>query len=430
MKLYAILIVLLGLSLVDCAKSRGSRSSARKITTRRPSPSRNVNTTPYHRTNNVATQGYNHGNAANKATTPRYNIQTHATVRNYPQQTYNQPTQGYNRPQQGYNQPGYKPGYNQPNYHPPSYGQPGYHPQGYNQPGFPGYGGFPGGGHQPWYYSKKDHSTRNSVLAGLGGSALGLYLGYKLGSIGNNINSPFHSNYPGYPSYSVVHHYHHGDKPIPKESNLESKVVSKCENIGDFCTNNTTPLCLTNGTIYCMAPLDTTITCKMNETEYKCINSSILVPCNDQPQNTSCTNTTSISIPCITTINIFGDFATNTLKIHKLSKRSESETMTTTEANNVTTGVDANVTSESSNITTTTSAPIMVGDSPEPSSSLTHQGISNKFCVTIIADPVKPPEITNNIEYLEYLQANPAEKKQVDEKVEDFFSRIVNYIFY
>lgn len=432
-----VFIFVVGINLSECR--RGGGSSARRTPTRSPSNRRTTTyrspqraTTPRY---NIQTQqaypnynqpSYNRPSAAQKVTTPRYNIQTQQSYPNY-----NQP--GYNRP--GYNQPGY----NQPHYNQPGYNQPHYNQPGYGQPGFPN-------SYSPGTWSQNNnHGVRNSVLAGLGGSALGLYLGYKLGGLSNGQNSPNYIAGPGgAPQYSVVHHYYHGDRPIPKDGTVEPSAIKKCDNV-TFCTPNTTPLCMSNGTVYCIASLDSTITCSENSTELRCINSTITVPCDANSTNCNMTslNTTTLSIPCVTTIDVFGDFGSNKLSVNKISKRAAEDIVTTT-METILSAIDNNSTSnvtesnsnnnETTSTSTTTALPVSMAQTANiPSNMITSQGISNKYCVTVIAEPYKapviPPDMNNN-EFVKFVRSNNEVQADVNGKVSDVFNTILSQIFF
>nr|XP_022899985.1 uncharacterized protein LOC111413300 isoform X1 [Onthophagus taurus] len=272
-----------------------------------------------------------------------------------------------------------------------------------------GYGGRPNyynsyNSYSPYYtpsYSKypnlyqpvgkyKNHRVRNSVIAGLGGSALGMYLGYKLGTYTSGLNqliggynsgynNPFLNN-PGYnnggsrygtgfPQYSVVHHYHHGKKPIPQTIEVKENVIKQCGNDTNFCTPNTTPLCRTNGTIYCIAPISATSNCVASSvTHLPCLNTTISIPCVNA-SGLNCHNgvmlSETVAIPCVSNISVYGDFTGNKLQVHTFT------------ADNSTADI-----------------------------AVTGQGIKNNFCVTVIADPVKIPKKWKNQQNLWYLGNN------------------------
>lgn len=418
-----ILLVLLLISLdgllVDGRKSigssrRGGSSNARSYRVV-PTSKTHVNTqqSSYntHGSNSYSGNNYNtQRKAVNVGTTPRYIMHTQAPVkyhppatqatpRNYPQVTpkkvYQQ--QAVYTPKPSYTQ---KPVYPQQSSYPkqphpqqnyPSLSQPTHRPYGGSYSGGnnynnynPGYGG---------YYKKKDHTVRNTVLAGLGGSALGMYLGYKLGGLTNSMNNPYGGAYGGYggysggvgggagggmPPYSVVHHYHHGDKPIIQNAVVEQNVITPCSDV-QMCMPNTTPLCMTNGTIFCVTPIGQTSTCTANSTDLPCITANITAPClnaTDEACNNTQLTTQNLEIPCVSSIDVYGDFATNKLSVQSAG------------------GVNSN-----------------------GQDSLTNQGISNKYCVTVIAEPLIEPKNLSNAEYVKYLQENPYANAEADAKV-------------
>lgn len=427
-----ILFVFQLLDLSECRRGGGFGSSARRVATRGPTRRTTTYRSPQRATTpryNIQTQqaypnynqpSYNRPSAAQRSTTPRYNIQTQQS---YP--SYNQP--GYNQPH--YNQPGY----NQPHYNQPGYNQPHYNQPGYNQPGFPSGNNYysPGAWQQ-----NKDHSVRNSVLAGLGGSALGLYLGYKLGGLTNTNNGPQYigGGPGGYPQYSVVHHYYHGDKPIPKEATVQSNDIGQCNNV-TFCTPNTSPLCMSNGTVYCIAALEITSDCNSteNSTSLRCLNSTITLPCEANSTNCNGTslNTTNILIPCVTTVDVFGDFTSGKLSVNKLSKRSIEDNSTTTTESSTSTDQSAD------NVTSTT----VSSSSVAPISSTEHQtdisvssrGFGKKYCVTVIAEPVKAPVIPPNLsneEFVKLAKSDAMIQEESGQKVSQVLGVLGNLLFF
>lgn len=406
---FVILVIALNCLWVDCRRSIGS---SRRTSSSSRTYSRNVPTskTPVY-TSGGSNNNY-YGNtyqrkASNVGTTPRYVVKTQPTVR-YQQVTqkpvYTQQS-GYT-PRPAYQQPVYtqRPVYTQQ----ASYPKQPYHQQNYpnfNQPTVRPYGGYGSNFGNNYYnpsggYHKKDHSVRNSVLAGLGGSALGMYLGYKLGSFTSDLNNPHRyggmpGGYGGYgapaPQYSVVHHYHHGDKPIYENAVVEPNVITPCKDV-NICTPNTTPLCMNNGTIYCVAPTTQTSMCNVNSTMIPCVNATISAPClnaTDGNCNSTELTTQNLEIPCVSSINVFGDFNTN-----RLSVQSEG-----------------------------------AATSNNGQGALTSQGINNKYCVTIIAEPLVEPKNLSNEEYVRYLNDNPYAKEEAGAKVGNIMNQIGGFMF-
>ncbi|GJQ65207.1 hypothetical protein Trydic_g7344 [Trypoxylus dichotomus] len=379
-------LVLLSLCLLLVSGRRTYGGSSRRGSSSSRTYSRAVPTSKPH-VNSQSSNNYDtQRRATNVGTTPRYVVRTQATVRQHPPVTQ---ATVRNYPQQSvYGQKPLYPqqaSYPQQNYQ--SFGQPGYRPYGtysgnnyYN----------PSGG----YYKHKDHSVRNSVLAGLGGSALGMYLGYQLGGLTHSWNNPSNSGFgmnSGMPQYSVVHHYHHGDKPIIQNAVVEENVIAPCAKDVSMCMSNTTPLCMTNGTIYCVTPIGQTTTCQENSTNLSCVNATITAPClnsTDGNCNSTQLTTENLQIPCVSNINVFGDFNTNRLQIQG------------------------------------------EGTAPNGQNTLTNQGINNRYCVTVIAEPLIEPKDLTNEEYVKYLQKNPYAKQDAEEKAENMMNSIGAYMFF
>lgn len=225
------------------------------------------------------------------------------------------------------NPPGY-PGYHPPP-SPPGYpsGYPGYHPppQPAYQSGFPGYhppGGNVNYGHitvinnsptnvgygHGYGYDSRYHGSSDNTL-------LGLYVGYKIGQLMN------HNHYHDHIYHDTVnrninenrryevHHYYHGKEAVPEKATLQSNSITVCKpETKDMCVGDSVPLCMQEGTLLCVSNPKSTVPCKDNST-LNCVNA--VVPClnsTDPSCKNSSTNTTSISMPCISTININGTF--------------------------------------------------------------------------------------------------------------------------
>lgn len=210
--------------------------------------------------------------------------------------------------------PGYQPGF--PGYHPPP-------PPGY-QSGFPGY-------HPPSTNVNYGHITviNNSPTSGGYGygynsphygssdnTLLGLYVGYKIGQLMSH--NHYHDNI--YHDTTVnrniyenrryeVHHYYHGKESVPDKATLQSNSITVCKpETKDMCVGNSVPLCMQEGTLLCVSNPKSTVPCKDNST-LSCVDA--VVPClnsTDPSCKNSSTNTTSISMPCISTVNINGTF--------------------------------------------------------------------------------------------------------------------------
>lgn len=259
-----------------------------------------------------------------------------------------------------------------------------------------------------------DHSVRNSVLAGLGGSALGLYLGHKLGATSN------YGELGSKQNYSVVHHFHQGDRPIEKYTKIEADVIEECGNV-TFCPNNTRALCSTNGTVYCVADINSVTVCEEISTERNCVHSWVTLPCH----GFNCNETTLISIPCLSILVVLTNSTTTTTGM--VENANEISTipnmgsimMSSEEMSTITTTMDGIMT------TTLASMPEEIGDNS------TNQGNSNMYCVTVIAEPVRKPLIPpdlSNAEFMKYVSKHSQAKVKVDAKFDDLFGAMLNHV--
>lgn len=148
------------------------------------------------------------------------------------------------------------------------------------------------------------HNSDNSLL--------GLYVGYKIGQWSSHNHYMHQSSYTGR-NYEV-HHYYHGRESVPNKATLESNSITVCKpETKDMCVGSSVPLCMKDETFLCVADPKTTVPCKHNSTLY-CVNA--VVPCMNSTDSacgnsSSSNNTTIISMPCISYININGSFNGN-----------------------------------------------------------------------------------------------------------------------
>lgn len=228
--------------------------------------------------------------------------------------------------------------------HPPPYSLGSAPPIGFRQPvpsapppayhsGFPGYHSQPPpayhtiypGNHPPNTNINYGHATvinNGGVSSGYvrhsdssDNTLLGLYVGYKIGQLSSHshYHRPIYYDSTHQTTYAErnyeVHHYYHGRESVPNKATLESNSITVCKpETKDMCIGSSVPLCMQDGTFLCVSDPKSTVPCKDNNT-LKCVNA--VVPClnsTDPGCKNSSTNTTSISMPCISTVNINGTF--------------------------------------------------------------------------------------------------------------------------
>lgn len=177
-----------------------------------------------------------------------------------------------------------------------------------------------------------------------------------------------HSHYGGfgYPVSYSVHHYHHDRDAIPEKTTIPAQSIVLCDTNATLCAPNTMPLCMNNGTLLCVSFPQVVQPCKDN-TSINCVRTEI--PCLNEtdPNCNKVTNKTVLDMPCISSVNITGNFNQN---------QSDTSANGTLVLNN-TQPLDANTTSLLQNAT--------------------------DFCVTIVALPVAYNETAEKIKYEENL---------------------------
>ncbi|XP_019870725.2 uncharacterized protein LOC109599210 [Aethina tumida] len=283
--------------------------------------------------------------------------------------------------------PVFQPTYNGGTFNPPQASYPhqnwGHHPQGGHHS--------PGGGvtiinnniNNHGYSAPMAYPSYTYHSHDTGSGTLGFFLGYSLAKIStptyHTHNSNFYDGYrPRYDHYEVHHYYHNTEKVVEKEKIIESNTIVGCVgDSGSICPANTTSLCTSNGAIMCVASALSTVPCK-DVKDTNCIKSS--VPCIDKnaPEcKDSSQNTTTVSIPCISTAKIYGNvtYVNNTILVEptNVTSNNNNATNSTITANNSTTPVP----------TTTTPVPTTTA----PSTTTTAKPEPQNFCVTIIALP-------------------------------------------
>lgn len=308
----------------------------------------------------------------------------------------------------GYGPPAYTPHNNPagngapPAYHPgysPGYGQ--YGSGTYHAPGTGGvtiinnnvnnhhsYGG--GGGYGYGYGYPSYHYTSGDT----GSGTLGFFLGYSLAKLTTpsyhyHVGSSSYSHAPIYDHYEV-HHYYHNNQNVPKQAEIQPNAIVGCiGDAGSFCPANTTSLCTNNGAVMCVASATSTVPCS-NEKQTNCVKSTI--PCVNSSTAEcakSSQNTTTLSIPCISTAKVYGNLnvVNNTIVI-------SNTTAVSTSASNVTTTGTNNGTVSSTALPQTTTPNLQTTTSNSTNSTVEKKDPPQVFCVTILALPAarKPPE--------------------------------------
>lgn len=232
-----------------------------------------------------------------------------------------------------------------------------------------------------------------------GSGTLGFFLGYSLAKL----TTPSYHYHVGYSSYShapvydhyEVHHYYHNNQNIPKTAEIQPNAIVGCVgDAGSFCPANTTSLCTNNGAVMCVASATSTVPCT-NEKQTNCVKTTIPCVNSTTPECAkSVQNTTTLSIPCISTAKVYGnlEFVNNTIVISNTTAISTntSGVNSTTNNNGTTSSTELPMTTTPSPQTTTVNSTI----SPSNNTDATKKEPAQTFCVTIVALPAerKPPE--------------------------------------
>jgi hypothetical protein len=237
---------------------------------------------------------------------------------------------------------------------------------------------YPGYYYTPSYYHYGVHDT--------GSTALGFYLGYSLGKL----TTPTYSHYSFYDGYRpqydhyTVHHYYHNRESVPQNQEIRPNSIVGC--VGDsttICPVNTTSLCTSDGALMCVVSATSTVPCSDNR-QVNCIKTTISCVNNTAPEcKNSNQNSTSVSIPCVSSAKVYGDltYVNNTIIVANATNVLNGTNSTAT--GNSTTGAATN----NSIITTTP------GSQPPPATNMTvsrkRRDAPQDFCVTIVALPAK-----------------------------------------
>lgn len=149
-------------------------------------------------------------------------------------------------------------------------------------------------------------SRHAALFGGLGGTALGAYLGYQIGKIQWEADVP---------AYSVRHYWHQQDIPTNKSSLVEGSRIVQCPKNVKFCLDNTKTMCLSHGKVYCVVPEYNTQPCA-NVSNTQCVSSTVKVKCDDS-WSWGCFFTgwkyEEISVPCIKRTNVVYKSAPSTV---------------------------------------------------------------------------------------------------------------------
>lgn len=140
-------------------------------------------------------------------------------------------------------------------------------------------------GQNTYHYTSKDY----------GYDDFGFYLGYALDKASSPQVEEHHHHYDHY----VVHHYHHNRNSVPKQVSITSNAVVECPNGAAFCSQNTDALCLSNGTIMCVAKPQILVPCPGASDKY-CVKSVI------PNLNSTDSATKIIHVPCVSNATIHG----------------------------------------------------------------------------------------------------------------------------
>ncbi|CAH1104927.1 unnamed protein product [Psylliodes chrysocephalus] len=142
-----------------------------------------------------------------------------------------------------------------------------------------------------------------------GSTALGLYLGYRLGQLSRpsyyyHSTSYVNNEYvPRYDHYTV-HHYYHNSQSVPKESPIQPNAIVVCPgDTANLCPAGNMPLCTNNGAVMCVVTAQSTVPCADN-IQTNCASSKVTCVGNTSPECRQQNQEASISIPCVSTAKI------------------------------------------------------------------------------------------------------------------------------
>lgn len=114
-----------------------------------------------------------------------------------------------------------------------------------------------------------------------------------------NVTSKIHS----IPPYAMVHHDFHKGVTPPNGAFIGEANIVPCSNVVNFCPPNSKQICLKNETIYCAAPLSSTVSRPINGAYRTCLHTNVKVNCRTQGL-TSCEKAISLHIPCYAIITM------------------------------------------------------------------------------------------------------------------------------
>ena len=264
---------------------------------------------------------------------------------------------------------------------------------------YPGYYSIPVAHHYPGYFYTPSYYHYSS--GDTGSTALGFFLGYGLG----RLTTPTYSHYSFYDGYRprydhyTVHHYYHNRESVPQQQEIRANTIVGC--VGDastICPGNTTSLCTSDGALMCVASAVSTVPCSDNR-QVNCVTSTISCVNNTAPE---CKNanqgTTTISIPCVSKADVYGDLKTvNNTIIPANATLLPTSTVNGTNTTAVN-GTNSTVNDNSTLITQYTQAPV-VTTTPVPQTQRKKREVAQNYCVTVLALPAKR-EKTEGEEFL------------------------------
>ncbi|KAK9718534.1 hypothetical protein QE152_g23148 [Popillia japonica] len=118
--------------------------------------------------------------------------------------------------------------------------------------------------------------------------------------------------------YAVTHHYHNAHS-VGKNTVAAVSNTVPCQNI-TFCPPNSYPLCLSNGTIYCIGSMEEVFNCEVNSIKFSCINTTLSTPCLHKDQSVDCKDSTvikneTVQLPCVSNLFVMGNFSRATVVV-------------------------------------------------------------------------------------------------------------------
>lgn len=176
-------------------------------------------------------------------------------------------------------------------------------------------------------------------------------------------------------SYTFEHHFNKAKKLVNFETSVLAEHIVLC-NVTKFCMLNTTQLCLRNGTVLCVARFDNVVGCEHSDL---CVRTNLATPCVGKKPCVN--NATDDVIPCFFNASVHGTLSTKSFKVYNAIQ-------------NVTIITVANNVAERNRETSLEEI-------------VQKRGVVEKYCVTLVAQPILTEQKLSYSKFLMFLQKHP-----------------------